>query len=85
MALTQRVIFNSYPFNGEGKQDTGVMGVTQNLPSALTRFYTAPAGTTAGNSITISSIVELLPVGLNQQPKKFYTDSTTTQLGSNGS
>lgn len=84
MALTGRVIFSAYPYNGKGDPTSATIGRMQSLPSALTNFYAAPPGTTAGNNITINSIVELLPTGLNQPSKKFYTPSTTTELQDNG-
>lgn len=82
MALTGRVIFSSYPYSGNGHQ-LNKMGVSHNLPSALVKFYAAEANTKSG-TVTINSIVELLPTGLNQKGQKYYTDSTVTQLSTNG-
>lgn len=85
MALTGRVVFSSYPYPLNGSQKNSIMGRSENLPSALVRFYAAPAGTTAGNNVEINSIVELLPSGLRTDSQRFFTDSTVTELGTNGS
>lgn len=40
--------------------------------------------TSQGNTITINSIIEILPQGLNQQSIKIATDATFAQLATNG-
>jgi hypothetical protein len=41
--------------------------------------YPAPSGTVA-NGVTMNSIVEVAPTGLNQVPVLFYTTSTVAQV-----
>lgn len=55
------------------------MGVPHSFPSALTKFYPVPYPGIVANGVTMVSVIELLPTGLNQQPDKFYTaDSVST-------
>lgn len=84
MALTGRVVASIYGINGSGTTSAGLSGVVNSFPSALTTFKAAPAGTTM-NTVTINSIITLLPSGLKVNTIEYYTDSTTTQLATNGS
>lgn len=84
MALTSRVIFSSYPYNGQGNPADGTSGRSENLPAGLTKFYAAPAGTMAGDNVSIASFVELLPTGVRNYSIKYATPSTVAQLQSNG-
>lgn len=54
-------------------------GILHAFPSELVRFYTAPSGTTA-NGVTMASIIALIPQGLNQPEKKFYTPTAVDTL-----
>lgn len=54
-------------------------GVPHSFPVGLTHFYPAPTNTVA-NGVTMASIIELLPTGLNQPSNKFYTPDTVTAL-----
>jgi len=53
-------------------------GVPHSFPSAGTIFRPAPAGTVACG-VTMNSIIEVLPTGLNQNSKTYYSaDSVAT-------
>lgn len=84
MSLTGRVVASIYNRNGYDLAAAGVDGITENFPSQLTQFRAAKAGTTA-NGITMNSVIEILPTGLNVNPTIYLTDSTVTQLNTNGS
>lgn len=65
---------------------SAVTGRLNNFGIVGTIFYPAPLGTTAGpTSITMNSIIEVLPTGLRTNSTKYYTDATVAQLVSNGS
>jgi hypothetical protein len=76
MALSGRVIFSSY----DGSNTNGRM---KSLPSALTTFTALNPAQTQGG-ITVNTMVELLPTGLNQKKMVYYTPSTTSDLQTNG-
>lgn len=78
MALTGRVIFSSYNSNGQDR-----MGTSRSFPSGLALLSSVPGGITVGQA-TCNSIVEILPTGLNQVSKKYYTPSSVADLASNG-
>lgn len=82
MALTSRLVAYVYSVNGNATTLAG--GNFNSLPSNLCQFYAAPSGTTV-NGVTMGSVILLLPSGLNQTKTTFLTDSTPTQLGTNGS
>lgn len=53
-------------------------GVPVSFPSAGTIFY-APQPAVIANGVTMNSVIEVLPTGLNQPSKKFYSaDSVST-------
>jgi len=83
MALTGRIVASIYRYNAYDIPNAAP-GRTNSFPSAGCFFYQAPLGITS-NGVTINSIIELLPTGLNVPSTKYYTDSTITQLNSNGS
>lgn len=84
MALTGRIIASVYAINGVPYKEVGtVNGRTHSLPSADCVFYPAPAGETA-EGVTINSIIVLLPTGSRSTGTTYYTDSTVTQLQTNG-
>lgn len=58
---------------------SATQGILHAFPSEMVRFYTAPAGTVA-NTVTMASIIALIPQGLNQPEKKFYTPTTVADL-----
>ena len=57
----------------------GTNGISNSFPSAGTRFYPADSGVTA-NGVTMASVIELLPTGLNVHSFKFWTDKSITDL-----
>lgn len=88
MALTGRVIATSIYRLGANdlKNQFGTpatQGVPMNLPAAQCLIYAAPAGTTA-NGATMATVIELLPEGLNQTSRKYYTTETAAALQSAG-
>lgn len=54
-------------------------GVTNSFPVEGTRFFEAKAGTTA-NGVTMNSIIELLPTGLNVHSFKYWSAATVATL-----
>jgi len=54
-------------------------GVMNSFPTEGTRFFVADPGTTA-NGVTMNSIIELLPTGLNVKSFKYWTPSTVADL-----
>lgn len=70
-----------YPENNIVATLNGAMGRSNSFPSAGARFYPTDYGTIAG--VTMASVVELLPTGLNKQGLKFYTPDTVATLNTN--
>ena len=56
-------------------------GIAYGFPVDSFAAYPAPANTVA-NGVTMNSIVEVAPTGLNQVPVLFYTTSTVAQINS---
>jgi hypothetical protein len=56
-------------------------GISYGFPVTTFAAYPAPANTVA-NGVTMNSIVEVAPTGLNQVPVLFYTTSTIAQINS---
>jgi hypothetical protein len=56
-------------------------GIVFGFPVDTFLAYPCPSGTTA-NGVTMNSIVEVLPTGLNQTSVYYYTTSTVAQLNS---
>ena len=83
MALTGRVLASIYR-KGNNNLATGAMGRLHSFPSAKTIIRPADLGTVA-DTVTMNSVITLLPEGLNQGNKDYYTDATVAQLGTNGS
>ena len=73
MAGTGRIIASIYRY---GNYDfPGTTGRLNNFPSALVHMYPAPAGTVSAGNVTLQTIIELLPSGLqtpNDPNNKFY-------------
>ena len=75
--------FYCYQINSPGGQTTiqSTNGMYISLPSAGTTIRQAPSGTTAGvNSVTIASIVSVLPTGLNVKATEYLTDTAPATL-----
>jgi hypothetical protein len=88
MALTApRIVASIYGYDkGFGLRD--LPGATNGrantfLNVAQLKFYPAPLGITS-NGVIMNSIIEQSASGVSANPIKFYTDSTTSQLVSNG-
>jgi hypothetical protein len=56
-------------------------GIAYGFPVEGFVAYPAPSGTVA-NGVTMNSIVEVAPTGLNQVSVLFYTTSTVAQINS---
>jgi hypothetical protein len=56
-------------------------GISYGFPVTAFAAYPAPDNTVA-NGVTMNSIVEVAPTGLNQVPVLFYTTSTIAQINS---
>lgn len=87
MALTGRLLSSSYRKDQYDQKSSigapATMGVLLNLPAALCIPRPAPANTVA-NNVTMLSIVELLPTGLNQQSTFYYVADSVATLNTNG-
>jgi hypothetical protein len=83
MALLGRIVASIYR-TGVNDIPGGNMGRAYTFNSQQCLTYPAPAATVA-NGVTMNSIIELLPEGLVVDSKKYYTDSTSAQLVTNGS
>lgn len=56
-----------------------LMGVTMSFPTEDIRIEAAKLGTTA-HGITMNTVIKLLPKGLNQPEKEFYTPTATATV-----
>jgi len=56
-----------------------VQGILQSFPSQGVRIYPVQ-GTVTANGITMASIISLLPSGLVQPEKQFYSPSSVSTL-----
>jgi len=54
-------------------------GIAYGFPVESFVAYPCPANTVA-NGVTMNSIVEVAPTGLNQTPVYFYTNATVAQI-----
>lgn len=82
MAALSRIVASIYSINGN--PTAGTQGVVNSFPSAQVMFYQNNPTSLVG-TVTMNSVIVLLPSGLNQPIAKYLTDSTTTQLATNGS
>ena len=64
--------------------DTAITGRTENFPNVGVLFYDLPPGV-LGNGLTMNAVIEVLPTGLNQPSKKYYTPATAATILSAGS
>ena len=56
-----------------------VQGIGHSFPTQGIRIYPVQ-GTVTANGVTMASIIALLPQGLNQPEKRFYSPSTVATL-----
>jgi len=71
---------NQYPlYNADGTPATS--GIVYGFPVDSFLAYPCPSDTTA-NGVTMNTIVEVLPTGLNQTSNYFYTTATVATLNS---
>ena len=56
-------------------------GISYGFPVEAFVAYPCPSGTVA-NGVTMNSIVEVAPTGLNQTPVFFYTNATVATINS---
>lgn len=57
--------------------------VYDSVPSVGTEFIGISPAITIGN-FTINAIVSILPTGLNQKPRRYFTDATVDTLNTGG-
>lgn len=56
-------------------------GITYGFPVEGFAAYPCPSGTVA-NGVTMNTIVEVVPTGLNQTPVFFYTNASVATINS---
>lgn len=60
---------------------SATMGVQHSFPTQGIRIYQVPGSTAVvANGVTMNSIIALLPTGLNQPEKQFYSPSSVATL-----
>ena len=88
MALTGRIIASIYRIDAyDTKSVLGTpasQGVPHSLPSAQCVLYPVPYPGVTANGVTMNSIIKLLPAGLNQPAKLYYTADSLATLQTNG-
>lgn len=62
-----------------GTGSPATLGVTMSFPTAQIRIEAAKLGTTA-MGITMNTVIKLLPEGLNQPEKDYYTPTATATV-----
>lgn len=81
--MAQQFLASIYRINdndlNSGPAIPAVQGVTQSFPSQGVRIYPV-SGTVTANNVTMAAIVALLPQGLNQPEKKFYSPQSVSTL-----
>jgi hypothetical protein len=75
--MAQQFLASIYGYNGNAVGTSA--GQPQTFPSAGVRIYPAPSSTTF-NGVTAVSIIEILPTGLNQKGRYFYSAATVVAL-----
>lgn len=86
MALTgPRLVANVYSRNGNTLETRGVQnGRLNEIPFGPGVLFYAPNPNETAGSVTIGSIIEILPQGLNQLSVKLGCVETVAQLITNG-
>ena len=83
MALTGRIVASIYKV-GSYDIPNALPGRSNSFPSGVCMIFATAPGVTS-NGVTMNSVIRLLPTGLKVDPTDYYTDSTVTQLNTNGS
>jgi len=83
MALTGRIITSIYR-RDQYDIPNALMGRSNSFPSAQCVIFATAPGETA-NGVTMNSVIQLLPSGLNQQSVRYYSADTVATLNTNGS
>ena len=83
MALTSRVVVNVYGKDAYDISKGTAYGRKNYFPNTGTLIYDAPINTTY-MGVTVNSVVELLPTGLQVDSKKYYCVETVATLVTNG-
>lgn len=68
---------------GDFKFGSAITGRLYNFPNVGVQLYDLPPSgpnSVTSNGILMNAVVEVLPTGLNQPSKKYYTPSTVTAL-----
>lgn len=75
--MAQQLIASIYGINGNAIGTSA--GQPQGFPTQGIRIYPVPSAKTF-NGVTMVSVIEVLPTGLNQQGNKHYTAAATATL-----
>jgi hypothetical protein len=73
--MAQQVSVSIYGVNGNA---TGAMGRIMGFPTQGIRIY--PDATKSFNALTMATVIEVLPTGLNQAANKFYTTTAIATI-----
>lgn len=81
--MANHFLASIYRINAQDlNKSTGIpatQGIPMSFPNQGVLFY-PPVGTVVANGVTMASVIEVLPTGLNQPSKKYYTDSSVATL-----
>jgi hypothetical protein len=83
MALTLRVVANVYGIDGYDVSKGTAYGRKNYFSNTGNNIYPAPIDTTYCG-VTVNSVIEVLPTGLQVDSKKYYCVETVAQLVTNG-
>ena len=83
MSLTNRIVANVYGIDAYDVSKGVANGRKNYFPYVGTLIYDAPINTTY-MGVTVNSVVELLPTGLQVDSKKYYCVETVATLVTNG-
>lgn len=85
--MANHFLASIYRINAQDlNKTTGIpatQGIPMSFPTVGTVFYPPTLGSVTANGVTCVSVIEVLPTGLNQPSKKYYTDSTVSTLNTN--
>lgn len=83
MALTQRIVASVYGIDAYDVSKGTAYGRTNYFSNTGNLIYAAPIDTKYCG-VTVNSVVEVLPTGLQVDSKKYYCVETVAQLVTNG-
>lgn len=83
MALTQRIVANVYGIDAYDVSKGTAYGRKNYFSNTGNLIYDAPINTTF-MGVTVNSVIEVLPTGLQVDSKKYFAVETVAQLVTNG-